>query len=115
MANDHATEETRGFERLDPLWHSQVDSATEVDTLLRLVRDFVASIPPGSIARLPESCRHLRVKCEDDLEYWTFKLSRRPQPGDAADAALLHDLFMHFLHASMRLAQIHRLRAESRP
>lgn len=107
-----ADSSTRAFERLDPRWHSQVESASSVEEVVALTRDYIATLTPKQLARLPERCRALRVKAEDDIEYWTFRLSSIPGaerlPGD-----FVQDLFMHFLHASLRIAQIHRARARS--
>lgn len=102
---------TRGYERLDPQWHSLVDSVDSVDEVVKLTREFVATLTPDQLARLPERCRPIRVKAEDDLEYWTMKLSA-VRTTDGGDGRLVHDLFMHFLHASLRVTQIHRARAQ---
>ena len=101
---------TRAFEQLDPLWHSQVESARSAEEVVALMRDYVATITPERLGQLPERYRPMRVKAEDDLEYWTFRLSALPA-GDRVDQAFVHDLFMHFLHASLRITQIHRERA----
>jgi len=104
---------TRAFERMDPAWHSRVESAPTVDDVVSLMRDYVASLTPEQLAHLPERYRPMRVKAEDDLEYWTFRLSSVPQ-GERVDPTFVHDLFMHFLHASLRVTQIHRERAAAR-
>lgn len=102
---------TRGYERLDPHWHSRVDCVESVDQVVELARDYVATLTPEELSRLPARCRPLRVKAEDDIEYWTFKLSA-VQADEPADPVLVHNLFMHFLHASLRITQIHRARAQ---
>jgi hypothetical protein len=52
------------------------------------------------------------VKAEDDIEYWTYRLSQRPRQEDAMiDAELMQDVFNHFLHASLRISQIRRVAA----
>lgn len=110
---DATVDRTRGFERNDPGWHCRIEVAESVDQVLGLVRDYIASLPPESIARLPDACRALRVKAEDDVEYWTFRLSQRAiEP--AVDEELRQEVFNHFLHASMRISQIHRAQAERR-
>jgi hypothetical protein len=101
---------THAFERLDPVWHSRVDEVDSVEGVVALMRDYVASLTPEQLGQLPERCRPIRVKAEDDLEYWTFRLSSIPA-GDRMDAGFVQDLFMHFLHASLRITQIHRDRA----
>ena len=105
---------TRAFERMDPLWHSRVDSAISADDVVALMRDYVATLTPEQLGGLPERYRPVRVKAEDDLEYWTFRLSSVPS-GERLDHVFLQDLFMHFLHASLRITQIHRERAARSP
>ncbi len=105
---------TRGFERMDPAWHSRVESARSADEIVALMRDYVATLTPEQLALLPDRYRPLRVKAEDDLEYWTFRLSNIPA-GERAGHEFVQDLFMHFLHASLRITQIHRERAARSP
>jgi hypothetical protein len=110
---DATLDRTRGFERNDPGWHCRVEIAETVEEVLGLMRDYIATIPPRSLARLPEPCRALRVKAEDDIEYWTIRLSQRSRPSDAAlDDDVRQEVFNHFLHASMRIAEIHRAVAQ---
>lgn len=109
-------ETTRGFERNDPGWHRRVETADTADDVVRLVRDYVASLAPRILACLPAACRALRVKAEDDVEYWTLRLSQRPHREDAGvDDEVRQEVFNHFLHASVRISQIHRVEAECRP
>jgi len=108
---DATVDRTRGFERNDPGWHCRIEIAETVDEVLALVRDYTACLAPENLARLPEPCRALRVKAEDDVEYWTFRLSQRVIDA-AVDEELRQEVFNHFLHASMRISQIHRTHAE---
>ena len=112
---DVKLDRTRGFERYDPGWHCRVEIVESVDEVLRLLRDYIASLTPHDLVRLPDSCRAVRVKAEDDVEYWTFRLSQRPRSKRAAiDEDLREDAFYHFLHASLRIAHIHKAEAQSR-
>ena len=104
------TDSTRGHERLDPIWHGRVDHEESIDGVLNLARDYLAGLAPEQLARLPDTCHAMRIKVEDDIEYWTYRVSAI-RPGQGYDMALVHDLFMHLLHASLRIAQIHRERA----
>ena len=110
MAHSTADSSTRAFEQLDPLWHGQVESARSAAEVVALMRDYVATLTPEQLGQLPERYRPMRVKAEDDLEYWTFRLSAL-RAAERADAGFVQDLFMHFLHASLRITQIHRERA----
>lgn len=110
---DVALDRTRGFERNDPRWHGRIEMAVSVEEVVALVRDYIATLSPRHLLRLPDVCRVLRVKAEDDIEYWTFRLSQRPAPEDGAqvNGELLQEVFNHFLHASLRISQIRRDRA----
>lgn len=113
---DATAERTRGFERRDPGWHCRVEIVETVDEVLALLRDYIASLSPRTLMRLPDRCRAMRVKAEDDVEYWTFRLSQRGDPHDASiDEELREDAFYRFLHASLRIAQIHKAEAQARP
>jgi hypothetical protein len=112
---DATLERTRGFERNDPGWHCRLEIVETVDEVLTLLRDYIATLSPRTLMRLPDRCRAMRVKAEDDVEYWTFRLSHRGDPKDVAvDEELREDAFYRFLHASLRIAQIHKAEAESR-
>ena len=111
---DATLDTTRGFERNDPRWHCSLEIAETAEDVLHLVRDYVASLSPEELARLPEPCRILRVKAEDDIEYWTFKFSQRPAGAAGIDQGLLQDVFNHLLHASLRISQIRKEMAEAR-
>jgi hypothetical protein len=110
---DQALDTTRGFQNRDPRWHSAVEDVETVDAVVDLTRDYLASLQPEDLARLPMACRALRVKAEDDIEYWTLKLSQRHTAADpAVDPIRTQDLFNHLLHASLRISQIHKALAE---
>lgn len=111
---DATLDTTRGFERYDPRWHRSLESAETADEVLHLVRDYIATLGPEELVRLPEPCRLVRVKAEDDIEYWTFKLSQRPADLAGIDGALLQDVFNHLLHASLRISQIRKAIAETK-
>lgn len=109
---DAVQDSTRGFERTDPRWHCKLETAESAEEVVGLVRDYIATLSPQHLVRLPDVCRSLRVKAEDDIEYWTYRLSQRPRAEDAmVDAELMQDVFNRFLHASLRISQIRRAAA----
>ncbi|HEX3097110.1 MAG TPA: hypothetical protein VHQ02_05295 [Usitatibacter sp.] len=109
---DAVLDSTRGFERSDPGWHCKLEMAESADEVVALLRDYTATLSPQHLARLPDVCRGLRVKAEDDVEYWTYRLSQRPRHVDAMiDGELMQEVFNHFLHASLRISQIRRAAA----
>jgi len=112
---DVTVDRTRGFERNDPGWHCRVEIVETVDDVVKLLRDYIAGLAPQALMQLPDSCRALRVKAEDDVEYWTCRLSQRSRPDDLlVDEEMRLEVFHHFLHASLRISQIHRAGAEGR-
>lgn len=113
--DDATVDRTRGFERNDPGWHSRIEIADSIDEVLDLLREYIASLSPRVLMRLPETCRALRVKAEDDVEYWTCRLSQRARDDDMlVDEDVRQEVFHHFLHASLHLSQIHRADAQGR-
>ena len=112
---DETVDRTRGVERNDPGWHCRVEIVETVDDVVGMVRDYIAGLTPQSLMHLPDVCRALRVKAEDDVEYWTCRLSQKARPDDlVVDGDLQREVFHHFLHASLRISQIHRAGAEGR-
>jgi hypothetical protein len=110
----HAFEDSGSF-KTETVWHRQLETTGSVEEVLTTIRDYLATLTPEELARLPESRRPGRIKGDDDIEYWTFKLSR--QPGHAENAGIDFDLmqtiFQHFLHASMRISQICKARLKT--
>jgi hypothetical protein len=110
---DLALDSTRGFQNRDPRWHSTLEVVETVGEVVELIRDYLATLLPEDFAHLPKACRTLRVKAEDDIEYWTLKLSQRHTRADAdVDLDRTQDIFNHLLHASLRISQIHKSMAE---
>ena len=91
-------------------WERRLDRATDVESLVNLVRDFVESYAPEHFARLPEDCRPGPIKYEDDIDYWAYQLGQRytAENDEPVDATLLHELLDFFLHALIRLAELRR-------
>jgi len=107
---DQALDTTRGFERRDPRWHGAMESVETIDEVVALVREYLATLAPEQYLRLPDAYRALRVKAEDDIEYWTLRLSQRHAAhGPGVDAELTQEIFDHFLHATLRMARLHRM------
>lgn len=110
---DRGLDSTRGFQKRDPRWHDTLDVVISVEDVVALTRDYLATLRPEDLVHLPETCRALRVKAEDDIEYWTLKLSQRHASLDPeVDAEQTQDLFNHLLHASLRISQIRKSRAD---
>jgi len=112
---DTAVDSTQGFRAARSTWHQQLEESADVDAILHVTRDFLATFGPEHLARLPEECRPGRIKGEDDIAYWSCKLAqfRHRDPTVRVDADLLHEMLNYFLHAWVRVSQLHRQPAES--
>lgn len=104
--------DSRGF-KTETVWHRQIEDTGTVDEVLNAMRDYLATITPEQLGHLPEHRRPGRIKGDDDIEYWTFKLSRSADARDeeGTDTELLQEIFHHFLHATARISQIHKAMA----
>ena len=91
-------------------WQRRMSSAESADQVVALTLDYLASFSPEYLGRLPPDCRPTRIKYEDDIEYWAHQLSQRYSRGNdqPVDGDLLHELRDYFLHALIRLAELHR-------
>jgi hypothetical protein len=88
-------------------WH-EIEHARSPYLVVLLVREYVASIPPHELARVPEQCRPGRLLDESDItrcsgrlteEYWQLR-------GTATDVGVLQELWSFFLRASIQLARL---------
>jgi len=88
-------------------WHREIERTDNAVQLMRLARDYVATLTPRDLARIPSHCRPGRMLDEDALcalsrrlaeTYWQVR-------GSQTDAIVLHDLWSFFLRASVHLAR----------
>jgi hypothetical protein len=108
---NYATETTQGLRTADTTWHLQLENTGDVDQILAVTRDYLATFGPEHLARLPADCRPGRIKGEDDIAYWSCKLAQWHQrdPLVRVDAELLQEMLNYFLHAWVRLTQLQRV------
>jgi hypothetical protein len=91
-------------------WQRRMSSVESAEQVVALTRDYLAAFSPENLGRLPEDCRPMRIKYVDDIEYWAHQLAQR-YSGDneePVDGDLLQQLRDYFLHALIRLAELHR-------
>ena len=110
-------ESTQGYRAAHSAWHIQLDGSAEVDQVLAITRDYLATFSPEHLARLPESCRPGRIKGEDDIAYWSCRLAQynHATDGGPVDGELMQEILNYFLHAWVRISQLHRARAAQAP
>jgi len=91
-------------------WEMRLDKLNSVEEVVALAREYLQSLPPEYLARVPVDCRPVNIKYEDDLDYWAHRLSQRycAENDEPVDGNLLHELLDFFLHALIRLAQLRR-------
>ena len=99
---------TQGFRAAHGTWHPRLEATEDVDSLLSLTRDFLATFAPEHLARMPEDCRPGRIKGEDDIAYWSCKLAQHAHKDceTPVDTDLMQEMLNYFLHAWVRLSQL---------
>jgi hypothetical protein len=91
-------------------WRRALESAATTAEILATLRDFLATLTPAELARIPEECRPLRIKAEDDVEYWTFRLAQLigSPPAEPVDAKLAQRILNVFLHAIVQIIRVQK-------
>ena len=91
-------------------WERRIDTAVSPEEVVELTREYLAAFSPEYLGRLPPECRPVSIKYEDDIEYWAHRLSQHycGENEEPTDGNLLRDVLDYFLHALIRLAQLHR-------
>jgi hypothetical protein len=91
-------------------WERSLASVRSSEEIIATTRDYLNSLSPELLARLPEECRPGPIKYEDDIDYWAYRLTQYYCADDQerVDGTLLRELIDYFLHALIRLAELHR-------
>ena len=94
------------YERPVGLWPHVLDGAKTEQDLVTIVREYLATLSPSEIARLPEICRPGKISDGEDVSELAFRLTREHLsfPGPLADRLLLERLMGFFSHATARLS-----------
>ncbi len=87
-------------------WQQRLNTATSEREVLSIVREYVATLSEGDIARLPEPCQPRRFESADDISAFALALSRHHCVGDGATARLVLKIFEVVAHAEMRLMEM---------
>lgn len=111
MSTTTITDSTQGFRAANATWHQRIEASEDVEMILSVTRDYLATFGPEHLARLPADCRPGRIKGEDDIAYWSCKLAQyhHKDPATRIDAELLQEMLNYFLHAWVRVSQIRRM------
>jgi hypothetical protein len=91
-------------------WERSLAGLRSSEEIIATTRDYLDSLSPELLARLPEECRPGPIKYEDDIDYWAYRLTQYYCADDQerVDGKLLRELIDFFLHALIRLAELHR-------
>jgi hypothetical protein len=77
-------------------WLSQIESARSAAELVRLLRDYLASLTPDERAQLPAGCVAESISTPAEIQEWAVSLAQ----GDLKASGTHHDL------RTLRLAAI---------
>ena|SRR5688572_29240960 len=89
-------------------WRTLINSSTNEDEVVAMVRDHLARYSPQEIARLPEECRPPRIRDAEDVSQWAFELARThcAQSGDDDNETVLERMLEFVTQAGQRLSEL---------
>jgi hypothetical protein len=87
-------------------WQDQLEQARTEADVVALVREFMATVSPWEVARLPEALRPRKITDASDVTQYAFDLVRGDVLDNEGTQRVLHRLAHIFSHASLRLSQI---------
>jgi hypothetical protein len=87
-------------------WHSRLEGACTEAEVVDIVRDFMATVSPYEIARLPAQCRPRKIVDASDITQYAFTIVRHHCDDGEGTARVAHRLASFFTSASIRLSQI---------
>jgi hypothetical protein len=86
-------------------WQDRLRAAASESEVVGIVRDYVATLTPGDVERLPEPCRPGKFFDANDVTSFACTLVRHDCAVDAATARLVRKMVKFFTEASFRLSQ----------
>ena len=87
-------------------WKESLELAATEQDVVRLARDFVASLEPADIARLPQVCRPGKFFDAVDITAFAFDVVRYECADHEPLSQLVHRIAAFFSQAATRLSQI---------
>jgi hypothetical protein len=88
--------------------YKQLSTATSIDEIVRVTRDYLSSWSREELERLPDSCRPAWIRNHEDIEFWADRLAAESEKAVLflEDERRLDRLTSHFLIASVRIRQL---------
>ncbi len=89
-----------------PVWQHRLDAASTEADVVELANEFLATLTPGDIARLPEEARPRPIATADDVTRYAFLLFRHHDADDDGAARLIYRIARFFSGAAIRVSQV---------
>ena len=88
--------------------YDALSSASSIEDVVRVTRDYLRSWSREELERLPDSCRPGRVQSSQDIEFWADRLAVEADKAVLFldDERKLDRMTNHFLIASVRIRQL---------
>src|SRR5688572_8741772 len=92
----------RGAQPIPPTlsWQGRLDTASTEAEVVDITRDFLATVSPYDIARLPEQCRPRKMVDANDITNYAFLIVRHHCDDIHGTARVAHKLAAFFTSAS---------------
>lgn len=89
-------------------WLSQIENARATAELVRLLRDFLASLTPEERAQLPAGCVAENISSTAEIQEWAVSLAQHDlkTSGTTRSADTLHLAAIVFAAAGTRLPKV---------
>ena len=87
-------------------WQDQLDAAATEADVVAVVREFMATVSPWEVARLPEELRPRKIHDASDVTQYAFDLVRGDILDNEGTQRVLQRLAHLFSRASLRLSAI---------
>lgn len=87
-------------------WQELLDVAETEAKVIAIARDYLASLEPREVGRLPERCKPRKLLTAEDIGAFALDLVR--EHGEEMDEAapIVHRMAAFFAHANIRLSRI---------
>jgi hypothetical protein len=92
--------------RITTSWQDLLDDAAVEQDVVSLAKDFVATLDPQQLSRMPSRCRPRKMIDANDIVNYAVALARHQCGADAGSSPELKALAAFFSNATRRLSQL---------
>ena len=100
---------------MHPTWHDELEAARSSDEAVASVRRYLSTLSLHDLDRLPRYCDPKKIRCDDDVDDLTFKLSQLQREMEGVSQRKVAEVFGFVLHASLRISRLNRQRVQIVP